>query len=107
MVTLPVVEGAVNSPVEVIVPALADHANVVPEPLAPMVLHCDVVLGAMIAGVHETETLPLVIGPAFFADPQPQRKTAHAEAANVRKRRLGLIRKTAMHAAVHRALRIV
>ena len=85
MVTLPVEEGAVNSPLEVIVPALADQVTVVPVLLLLLALHCDVVLGAMMAGVHETVTLPLVLGGAptvvaVFEDPHAVRKTAQADA---------------------------
>ena len=67
IVTLPVEEGAVNTPAAVMLPALADHVKVATPVL--LALHCDAVDGAMIAGVQETVTPPVVVRGAVWLDP--------------------------------------
>jgi hypothetical protein len=70
MVTLPVEAGAVKSPVAVMVPALADQVMADAPPLAAVAVHCEVVLGAMMAGAQETER-PLLVAGALVAELPP------------------------------------
>ena len=56
MVTFSADEGAVNAPLEVMAPALADHvtAESVPSVPSTVALHCDFAPGATDAGEQET-----------------------------------------------------
>lgn len=58
MVTFAGDEGAVKAPLEVMVPALADHVTAEFELPVPctVALHCEGWLGAIVAGVHEIAT---------------------------------------------------
>lgn len=81
-VTLPVDEGAVNKPADVMLPALADQVYVVPALPEVWAPHCDVVKGAMIVGMQETEMPFVVLGGTELLDPHAVRRKAQADARN-------------------------
>jgi len=68
-VTDPVEPGAVNNPLPLIVPPLAVHVTAelkLPVPCT-VALHCEVALGAIVEGLHATETEEIVGGLAAIA----------------------------------------
>src|SRR5579862_5237794 len=61
MVTLPAAAGAVNRPLALMEPPLADHVTVVPA--WAVALHCEVALGGTAEGLQATAMAALVVAP--------------------------------------------
>src|SRR5579863_5116108 len=83
-VTLPEAAGAVNSPPALMVPLVADQLNEVSAPDETVAVHCDVALGAMVDGLHETATAAGVEAIGWLEPPQPAIRTTTNNARNAK-----------------------
>src|SRR5579863_5206564 len=83
-VTLPEAAGAVRRPPALMVPLVADQLNEVLAPVETVAVHCEVDLGAMVDGLHETATAAVAEAMGWLEPPQPASGTTTNNARNTK-----------------------